>query len=397
MMKYTFFYLCAFFSILGIQAQEALFNAQNINSPEVKSDQSVVFRIYAPNAQEVRITGDFLPTEKVTTPYGEADAPIKALMTQDQNGLWVYETSALAPELYSYSVIVDGYETTDPNNPFYIRDVASTKNIFLVAQDFAADYAVQDVPHGTLAHRWYDAPGLGMDRRLTIYTPAGYEQSGQEYPVLYLLHGAGGDEEAWMTLGRTAQIMDNLIAQGKAKPMIVVMPNGNVIQDAAPGAGHQGYYKPQFMMPKTMNGQYEASFPDIVNFVESQYRVKKDKAHRAIAGLSMGGFHAMHISRLYPNTYDYVGLFSAAIMPRADQDAAGVYQNIDQTLAVQKANGTALYWIAIGKTDFLYQANVDYRQKLDALNMPYVYRESEGGHIWRNWRIYLREFVPQLF
>ncbi|MEY3040161.1 MAG: esterase [Flavobacteriaceae bacterium] len=396
-MKYTLFYLCTLLSILGIQAQEALFNAQNINSPEVKSDQSVVFRIYAPQAQEVRITGDFLPTEKVTTPYGEADAPIKALMTKDQHGLWVYETTALAPELYSYSVIVDGYETTDPNNPFYIRDVASTKNIFLVAQDFAADYAVQDVPHGTLAHRWYDAPGLGMDRRLTIYTPAGYEQSGQEYPVLYLLHGAGGDEEAWMTLGRTTQIMDNLIAQGKAKPMIVVMPNGNVIQDAAPGAGHQGYYKPQFMIPGTMNGQYEASFPDIVHFVESQYRVKKDKAHRAIAGLSMGGFHAMHISRLYPNTYDYVGLFSAAIMPRADQDAAGVYQNIDQTLEVQKANGTALYWIAIGKTDFLYQANVDFRQKLDALGMPYVYRESEGGHIWRNWRIYLREFVPKLF
>ena len=396
-MKYTLFYLCTLLSILGIQAQEALFNAQNINSPEVKSDQSVVFRIYAPQAQEVRITGDFLPTEKVTTPYGEADAPIKALMTKDQHGLWVYETTALAPELYSYSVIVDGYETTDPNNPFYIRDVASTKNIFLVAQDFAADYAVQDVPHGTLAHRWYDAPGLGMDRRLTIYTPAGYEQSGQEYPVLYLLHGAGGDEEAWMTLGRTTQIMDNLIAQGKAKPMIVVMPNGNVIQDAAPGAGHQGYYKPQFMIPGTMNGQYEASFPDIVHFVESQYRVKKDKAHRAIAGLSMGGFHAMHISRLYPNTYDYVGLFSAAIMPRADQDDAGVYQNIDQTLAVQKANGTALYWIAIGKTDFLYQANVDFRQKLDALGMPYVYRESEGGHIWRNWRIYLRKFVPKLF
>jgi len=397
MMKYTLFYLCALLSILGIQAQEALFNAQNINSPEVKSDQSVVFRIYAPQAQEVRITGDFLPTEKVTTPYGEADAPIKALMTKDQNGLWVYETPALAPELYSYSVIVDGYETTDPNNPFYIRDVASTKNIFLVAQDFAADYAVQDVPHGTLAHRWYDAPGLGMDRRLTIYTPAGYEQSGQEYPVLYLLHGAGGDEEAWMTLGRTAQIMDNLIAQGQAKPMIVVMPNGNVIQDAAPGAGHLGYYKPQFMIPGTMNGQYEASFPDIVNFVESQYRVKKDKAHRAIAGLSMGGFHAMHISRLYPNTYDYVGLFSAAIMPRADQDAAGVYQNIDETLAVQKANGTALYWMAIGKTDFLYQANVDYRQKLDSLGMPYIYRESEGGHIWGNWRIYLREFAPKLF
>src|SRR5690606_17852862 len=191
--------------------------------------------------------------------------------------------------------------------------------------------------HGTVARRWYDSPGLKMDRRLTIYTPPGYEESKDKFPVLYLLHGAGGDEEAWIALGRTAQIMDNLIAQGKAKPMIVVMPNGNVIQDAAPGEGNEGMYKPAFMIPKTMDGTYEENFMDIIKFVESNYQVKADKANRAIAGLSMGGYHTMHISRYYPNTFDYIGLFSAAIMPREDATNS-VYNDIDGTLKTQMDN-----------------------------------------------------------
>jgi enterochelin esterase family protein len=298
--------------------------------------------------------------------------------------------------LYSYSFIIDGFKTTDPNNPFIVRDVASVMNIFIIGGKQADLYKVKNVPHGTVARRWYDSPSLDMTRRLTIYTPPGYENSSEKYPVLYLLHGAGGDEEAWITLGRTAQIMDNLIAQGKAKPMIVVMPNGNVIQDAAPGEGTDGFYKPQFMVPKTMDGTYEASFPDIMKFVESNYRVKADKSNRAIAGLSMGGFHSLHISRYYPDTFDYVGLFSAAILPNQDADHK-VYQNFDETLKQQMENGFELYWIGIGKTDFLYEANTQYREKLDNLGMKYTYRETEGGHIWRNWRVYLSEFVPLLF
>ena len=207
-----------------------------------------------------------------------------------------------------------------------------------------------------LHDRWYDSPGNKMDRRLTIYTPPGYEKSNEKYPVLYLLHGAGGDEEAWIALGRSAQILDNLIARGKAKPMIVVMPNGNVSQDAAPGEGNKGFYKPQFMAPRTMDGTYEATFMDIKTFVENNYRVKADKNNRAVAGLSMGGFHSMHISRYYQNMFDYVGLFSAAIMPR--EDASGkVYSDIDGTLQKQMENGYKLYWIGIGKDDFLYKAN----------------------------------------
>jgi enterochelin esterase family protein len=235
-----------------------------------------------------------------------------------------------------------------------------------------------------------------MKRRITIYTPPGYENSKEKYPVLYLLHGAGGDEEAWMELGRASQIMDNLVAEGSIKPMIVVMPNGNVSQQAAPGEGPRGFFKPQFMVPGTMNGAYEESFVDIVDFVEKSYRVKADKASRAIAGLSMGGFHSLHISRYYPNTFDYVGLFSPAILP-AQNPVTNIYEDIDGTLRAQMENGYSLYWIAIGKTDFLYKNVVEYRQKLDAMGMEYTYRESEGGHIWKNWRVYLTEFAPLLF
>ena len=279
---------------------------------------------------------------------------------------------------------------------FIVRDVASVTNIFIIGGGYADLYKVNDIPHGTVAKRWYDSPGLGMDRRITIYTPPGYETGKEKYPVLYLLHGAGGDEEAWATLGRTAQILDNLIAQKKVKPMIVVMPNGNVIQDAAPGEGHEGFYKPVFMAAKTMDGTYEANFIDIIKFIESNYRVKAEKANRAVAGLSMGGFHSLHISRYYPNTFDYVGLFSAAILPNQNVSSP-VYNDIDGTLKKQMDNGFKLYWIGMGKTDFLYQSGVDYRKKLDGMGFKYTYRETDGGHIWKNWRIYLSEFAPLLF
>jgi enterochelin esterase-like enzyme len=382
--------------VYAAQAQEALFGAQPITSPEIHDDSSVTFRLSAPNAKSVQITGDFLPTVKIETPQGTFDGPGKAELSKDDKGIWTYKTEALKPELYNYSFIVDGFSTTDPNNPFLIRDVASVTNILIVGQGQADLYRTNDIPHGSVTRRWYDSPGLGMDRRITIYTPPGYEKSTEKLPVLYLLHGAGGDEEAWIALGRTAQIMDNLIAAGKAKPMIVIMPNGNVIQDGAPGEGSTGFYKPQFMVAKTMDGTYEGSFQDIISFVESNYRVKADKAHRAIAGLSMGGYHSLHISRYYPNTFDYVGLFSAAIMAR--EDATGkVYSNFDETLKAQMDNGFKLYWIAIGKTDFLYDANKEYRTRLDGMGMKYTYVESEGGHIWRNWRVYLSQFVPLLF
>ena len=397
-MKKQLLIVIAFFVLTSINSfsQQALWGAQSIVSPEIKDDHTVTFRIQASAADTVQITGDFLPTAKMKTKWGVMDVPGKANLTKDDKGIWTFTTPPLGSDLYSYTVIIDGFKTTDPNNVYIIRDVASVFNVFIVGGGKGDLYQVSKVPHGSVTRRWYDSPGNGKARRMTIYTPAGYETSKEKYPVLYLLHGMGGDEEAWIALGRTSQILDNLIAQGKAKPMIVVMTNGNVAQEAAPGESSLGYSKPSMQMEHTMDGKFEETFPDVLKFIESNYRVKADKAGRAIAGLSMGGYHSLHISRYYPNTFDYVGLFSAAIMP--DQKATSkVYENIDGTLKTQLANGYKLYWIGVGKADFLYKNISDYRAKLEGMGMKYTYRESEGGHTWTNWRVYLSEFAPLLF
>lgn len=382
-MKHFLAAACAILIAASASAQQALWGGPKVVSPEINPDNTVTFRLQAPKAVKVQVAGDFI------------GSPGIAEMTE-VDGVWEYTTEPLAPELYSYSFIVDGLVIRDPANVYMNRDVASVTNIFIVGGGRADLYKVNDVPHGTVSRIWYHSPTLKMDRRMTVYTPAGYDRNRkQKYPVFYLLHGAGGDEEAWMALGRTAQVMDNLIAQGKAEPMIVVMTNGNAGEQAAAGESHEGFRKPGMQQRGMMDGGFEASFPDVVNYIEKNFRVYKDKSHRAVAGLSMGGFHSLHISRYYPDMFDYVGLFSAAIFPR--EGSSPVYSNIEQTLDVQFAKKPALYWIAIGKSDFLYDANVEYRKLLDSKGYPYVYFENEDGHIWRNWRIYLTEFVPQLF
>lgn len=370
---------------VAASAQQALSSVPNTTSPEVHPDNTVTFRLYAPNAQNVEISGDFIPS----------GTPVS--LTKEENGVWVHTTPApLAPELYSYTFTVDGMKTNDPSNVYLVRDIASLSNIFFIDGEESALYQVHDVAHGTVARCWYNSPSLGMDRRLTVYTPAGYEKSTDRFPVLYLLHGMGGDEEAWCTLGRATQILDNLIAQGKAKPMIVVMPNGNAALPSAPGESAAGLTVPTTKLDKTMDGSFEAAFPEIVDYIDSNYRTIPSKNGRAIAGLSMGGFHSLHISKQYPDMFDYIGLFSAAILPR-EASPSPIYDDFDGKLAVQFAKHPALYWIAIGNTDFLYDYNVEYRARLDAKGYPYTYRESSGGHIWKNWRIYLSEFVPMLF
>ena len=373
-------------------AQQALWDAAQAVSPQVNEDNSVTFRLHAPKAVKVQVSGDFLPAEGIA----KEDVPLLADLTE-KDGVWEYTTAPLASELYSYSFIVDGLRILDPNNVYINRDVASVTNIFIVGNGQGDNYKVNDVPHGTVSKVWYDSPTLGLKRRMTVYTPAGYEQNRkQKYPVFYLLHGAGGDEDAWMDLGRTSQILDNLIAQGKAEPMIVVMTNGNAGEVAAPGQGPDGFRIPNFHQKGMMDGAFELSFADIVKYTEENYRVYKDKKHRAIAGLSMGGYHSLHISKYYPDMFDYVGLFSAAARFHETSESP-VYQNEKAQLAAQFAKAPSLYWIAIGDTDFLYEENVKYRQYLDEMNYPYEYYESSEGHIWRNWRIYLTMFVPRLF
>ncbi len=382
---------------LSALAQQAIWGVPTIISPDIHPDNTVTFRLDAPKARQVIVTGDFLPTEKVSTPYGSFDVPGKAELKKNSDGLWEFTTAApLSPELYSYTYLVDSLRINDPNNVYMLRDVASVSNIFIIPGERADLYRVSNVPHGTVSKVWYHSPALGMDRRLTVYTPAGYEKGDKSYPVFYLLHGMGGDENSWSELGRAAQILDNLIASGKAEPMIVVMPNGNVAQEAAPGESSSGLVPPTIRLPKTMDGSFEVSFSEVVDFIDSNYRTLADKSHRAIAGLSMGGFHSLGISREYPDMFDYVGLFSAAIKPNDDVKSP-VYTDIDSKLKTQFDRKPALYWIAIGNTDFLYDANTQYRRMLDEKGYPYVYYETPDGHIWKNWRIYLTEFVPKLF
>ena len=374
-------------------AQQALWGTAPVVSPEIHDNNTVTFRFKAPKAVRVQLTGDFLPVQK----NAKFEAPGIVDLKEGQEGVWEYTTpEPLKPELYSYSFIVDGLRMNDPANVYLIRDVSTLTNVFIIGGDRADFYKVNPVPHGTVSRIWYDSPALGLERRMTVYTPVGYETSGKRYPVLYLLHGMGGDEEAWISLGRTAQILDNLIAQGKARPMIVVMPNGNASQEAAPGESSRGMVPPTMQLPKTMEGSYEQAFPEIVKFIDKNYRTIKSKSGRAIAGLSMGGFHSLHISKQYPDMFNYIGLFSAAIMPNKEVSSP-IYENMEGKLKVQFDKNPALYWIAIGKTDYLYKANEEYRKLLDEKGYKYTYYESDEGHIWKNWRIYLTEFVPMLF
>ena len=378
-------------------AQQALWGGAPVVSPEVHDNNTVTFRLKAPKAVKVQVTGDFLPTQKIKTPFGEFDAPGIADLTENKDGVWEFTTpEPLKPELYSYTFLVDGLKIPDPSNVYQIRDVASVTNVFIIGGERADLYKVNKVPHGSVSKVWYHSDVLDLDRRLTVYTPAGYETSGKRYPVFYLLHGMGGDENAWSELGRTAQIMDNLIAQGKAKPMIVVMTNGNAALEAAPGESSLGFTAPSMNLPKTMEGSFETAFPEVVKFIDKTYRTQANKKGRAIAGLSMGGFHSMHISKQYPDMFNYVGLFSAAIMPGKDVKSP-IYDDLEGKLKTQFAKKPALYWIGIGTTDFLYKANEDYRKLLDEKGYKYTYYETGEGHIWKNWRIYLTEFAPLLF
>ena len=382
----TFVAICMMAWLMPVVAlaQQALWVNAPVVSPEIHENNTVTFRLRAPKAVKVQVMGDCIAK-------GIAD------LVENKEGVWEYTTpEPLKPELYGYTFLVDGLKINDPGNVFVIRDVATVTNIFIIGGGRADLYKVNDVPHGTVSKVWYDSPTAGFDRRLTVYTPAGYETSGKRYPVFYLLHGMGGDENAWSELGRVTQILDNLIAQGKAEPMIVVMTNGNIALEAAPGESSLGYVPPTFQLPKTMEGSFETHFPEVVKFIDKHYRTKANKKNRAIAGLSMGGFHSLHISKQYPDMFNYVGLFSAAIMPGKNATSP-IYENMEGKLATQFAKKPALYWIAIGKTDFLYKANVEYRKLLDEKGYPYEYFENEDGHIWRNWRIYLSEFTPKLF
>ena len=368
-------------STVAVAQQELSFRAP-VTSPEINPDHSVTFRYRNPKAVTVQLQGDMFSDGK----------PVE--MTEGADGVWTYTTAPLEGELYLYSFVVDGMRTGDPSNMYQNRDIATWTNFFTLSteqDDKGWYYETHDTPHGTLSKRWYESPTLGATRRISVYTPAGYEKGKDKLPVLYLLHGSGGDEDAWVDLGRTCQILDNLIAEGKAKPMIVVMPNGVYFNNAAPGYA-VNMFQPNFMNSRsTSTVEIEQSFKDVIAFVESNYRVAKGYQNRAIAGLSMGGRQSCAVSRSNPGTFAYVGMFSGAVpADTPEQEAA---------LATQMSKGKAplLYWIACGKDDGVRKNSMLLYDYCQSKGYPVEYYESEGGHTWRNWRVYLTLFAQKIF
>ncbi|MGA1978336.1 MAG: alpha/beta hydrolase-fold protein [Bacteroidales bacterium] len=363
-----------------------------IKSAEILPDNSVVFRLYSKDASKVTVSGEWQQGFAASEP-----------LVRNDTGLFTLTVGPLKPELYGYTFTVDGVSTIDPDNAQVRRDGSRYQSFFIVPGPGSDLYFYKDgVAHGTVTKVWYKSAVLGMDRRLYVYTPAGYERGKGKYPVFYLLHGAGGDEDAWTTMGREAQIMDNLIAQGKAVPMIVVMTNGNAGQSASQNDVPLPPVQGQDMMAAYAKyaGKFEEHLvKDVVPFIEKNYRVYKDRDHRAIAGLSMGGAHTQTITNDNPGMFGYIGVFSMGLMNFGPQrqDPAKLEHERSAKVEALKKSGYRLYWIGVGKDDFLYKSVQDLKADLDKHDFKYTYRETPGGHTWTNWRIYLSEFAPLLF
>lgn len=376
---------------VSASAQQALGPGTGIVSPEINADNSVTFRYVNPKAVSVQVTCDFLPAQEVEVPgRGVFAMPGKAELVE-KDGVWSFTSQPLRGDFYSYNFVVDGKRCLDPSNVYLSRDIATWTNTFTLSTEAGDDghyYMTNDVPHGTLTKVWYQSPQAGMDRRVTVYLPAGYEQSKAKYPVLYLLHGSGGDENAWSELGRAAQILDNLIAEGKAVPMIVVMPNGVVRNPSAPEVNETNMFQPTMTNSRDQDTRpFEDEFPTIRAFVEKTFRVKKGQYNTAVAGLSMGGRHSFAISRRYPGTIGYVGMFSGA----------GSGPENEKELAALFAAKPKLYWIGVGSADGVKVSASALRDYCQEKGYPYEYHESDGGHIWKNWRSYLVIFTQKLF
>ena len=350
-------------------------------SPEIAKDGAVTFKIKAPSADTVRLI---------------IDTRVDTLMRRQGNDTWSITLRDLEPDLYMYYFTVDDMKVLDENNAQVLRDVKNVMNTFVLDPNGDHPVAVHDVPHGKVEAVWYDSPALGAKRRMMVYLPPGYDESRQKYPVFYLLHGTGGDETVWLEQGHAAQVLDNLIATGEAEPMIVVMPNGHPDTPAAAGMGPDNNYQPSFAHKQWMEGTFEQSFKDIMTWVDSHYRTRDSKRNRAIAGLSMGGYHSLYISANQPDDFAYVGLFSAAV-GRMDQGKSKIYDDLEAKLVAQFKQHPKLYWIGIGKDDFLYKDNKAFREMLDNNHLRYTYHESGAGHEWANWRDYLILFTPLLF
>jgi enterochelin esterase-like enzyme len=369
-----------------------------LKSPEVSTDNKVTFRLHAPAASTVTLNGSWL---------GATGLP----MTKDADGVWSTTVGPLNPQLYGYWFMVDGVRVVDPSNSETERD-GSRFNTMVMVNGPASDlWTFKDVPHGTVEQIWYPSPTLKMDqRRMYVYLPPGYlEDTTTKYPVLYLLHGGGGDEDAWTVMGRATIIMDNLIASGKAVPMIVVMPNGNAKQSVSQGFGYgptpslaQLSAPPPNPEPATPGAQtpgmppipYEGSYPqslvqDVIPFVQKTYRVYPDKEHRAIAGLSMGGSQTVMATTHNPDTFAYIGVFSSGARVGDPEFEA----QMDEI----KKDGVKFYWTGAGDIDQAHDRMVALEADVKAKGIPTSYKEIPGRHYWFLWRDFLVDYASLIF
>ncbi len=362
----------------ALSAQElsnfSFWGQKPVISPEIQND-SVTFRLKAEYATTVKLNGSWMPGW-----FDTVD------MKRGEDLVWSVKLPLPSPEIYTYSFVVDGVSMNDPQNVMVQRDGSRYLSMLLVDGERTENYKAAE-KRGTVSNPWYDSKVLGINRRLTVYTPYGYEKSKEKYPVLYLLHGAGGDEEAWSSMGRAAQILDNLIAKGLAKPMIVVMPNGNPNQQAAQTFGLPTT-EYDWRDPANRNLYVQSLVEEIVPFIEKNYRTVAKKSHRAIAGLSMGGGHTIAASGLYPNMFDYICPLSMGAQKSPELDA--------QLQGIKKA-GYKLYWLACGNTDFLFNNANELDAALTENGLEHTYFVTDGGHTWANWRYYLNTFAPLLF
>jgi enterochelin esterase-like enzyme len=385
----------------------------------------VTLRLAAPNAVSVKAvntSGGFL---------GDWPQGNSLDMVRDAQGVWSVTIGPLKAEYYTYVFNVDGVNALDPRNTFTSRDGVRYSSALRIRGDFSANYGVSEVPHGTVSLVWYPSPSLNLTRRMYVYTPPGYETSGStRYPVFYLLHGGGGDEDAWTNLGRAPEILDNLIAQGKAKPMIVVMTNGNANQKAsqdfvpAPppaggpaGAAARGAGGPApgagiLLFPKSL-------VTDVIPHVDKVYRTKADRENRAIAGLSMGGAQTFYAAFNNLDKFAWVGALSGGFpllpgvaVPIPPPENAAKLRGPDVSNTIDPEKLTALLpqlnakansqlrllYVAIGADDGLITTHGALKEILKSKGVHAMIVETPGyGHEWAFWRVALSDLAPRLF
>jgi enterochelin esterase-like enzyme len=362
-----------------------------VASPEVQSDRKITFRIYALRAEDVRLIGTDIPGN------GQGVA-----MTKGENGVWEVTLGPIESGAYRYTFNVDGVPTIDPRNPATSESNSNVWSLVYVPGSEWMD--TKNVPHGAVASTTYYSTALSRFRRMHIYTPPGYENGKGKYPVFYLLHGAGDCDDSWTSVGRAGFILDNLIASGKAKPMIVVMPAGHTRSFTFGGTPPTG--------PRPPADEFEQDFlMDIMPAVEKNYRVLTDRKNRAIAGLSMGGGQTLNLAIPHQELFGYVGVFSSGIFgafpirrpgDTAPTTAANARSPWEEQHLAELDNaawkkGLRLLWFGTGREDFLMQMTRSSVDLLKKHGFNVVFKESPGGHTWINWRNYLNEFAPQLF